>query len=324
MTTPDSANEPAETQADLRQLLPSAWNSTTSDIWCTVFRAYGLAKADLPKQVTIDMGEVQCLLFWGTVNYPVATIELAANEDGTQQITVSYRGTVSTPPGATMLLAALSNPAESDSAEATARSSFDQAAATIAALNTPDLVFEHLADFTLKSDGTITVFSPAIRAPGFRGKPVLTTDALDELKSAVQALGSLPDNERTRIRLSLHWLGRGARTSGVDGLLYHWIAIEAIAMPDTTNIRPALATLATLYGVTAAEANDRFRLGRLFGLRSRIVHHGLSIGIHQNVIDYMSAMYTDILRSTLGLPHVGAASRYLSEAAPIDEWWPAE
>ncbi|MBD0325807.1 MAG: hypothetical protein ICV68_05215, partial [Pyrinomonadaceae bacterium] len=111
------------------------------------------------------------------------------------------------------------------------------------------------------------------------------------------------------IKLSLRWFesalyGKG----GIDAYLKYWFAIETLGMPSTTNIRPLVESLSRAYGISHEEAQQKFSIGRLFGLRSRIVHEGQIISVHQNLTKYIEALYVDVL-----LEHLGLASEHRAE-----------
>jgi hypothetical protein len=88
---------------------------------------------------------------------------------------------------------------------------------------------------------------------------------------------------------------------GVFAFLKCWIAIETLAMPDGTNIRPAILTLAAAYNMSEAEARDFFAIGRLFSLRGDIVHRGLTPRMDQYLLAYIEGVYVDLLAQVLGV-----------------------
>ena len=91
------------------------------------------------------------------------------------------------------------------------------------------------------------------------------------------------------------------RKHGIDSFLSFWIAIETLAMDDT-DIRPINETLARVYQVSVQEASKQFGVGRVFGLRSKIVHHGHIASIHAKLKLYLEALYSDLLFAELNLP----------------------
>src|SRR6266567_2096216 len=99
---------------------------------------------------------------------------------------------------------------------------------------------------------------------------------------------------------------------GLDGFLSIWIAIEVIGMPDTSNIRPAIESLAKIYQLDYRTAVNRFQLGRIQDFRSKIVHNGQMFPIYSLLIEYLEAIYIDLLMETLNLPHERRAEQVLN------------
>lgn len=74
-----------------------------------------------------------------------------------------------------------------------------------------------------------------------------------------------------RLILSADWYWRSEKEDDhLNRYIYLWISLEALAMPDTTNIKPAYTSLAKLTN----ETGDFWHkvIGRLHGRRSELVH----------------------------------------------------
>lgn len=80
-------------------------------------------------------------------------------------------------------------------------------------------------------------------------------------------------------------------------------------MPNTTDVRPLNNSLSRAYNLSRDTVENHFAVGRLQGLRSRIVHKGQIISIHKDLLDYLEALYADILNENLGLPCEERANR---------------
>jgi hypothetical protein len=103
----------------------------------------------------------------------------------------------------------------------------------------------------------------------FRHMPAADLAAL--LGPLIDNQQALPEDERRRLRLASSWYWRAdADPEPTTRFLSWWLAIEALEMPRTTDIRPVRTRLADLLGTTADHWVDP--VGRLFGLRSRLVH----------------------------------------------------
>ncbi|MFH1994183.1 MAG: hypothetical protein ABIJ24_00585, partial [Nitrospinota bacterium] len=64
---------------------------------------------------------------------------------------------------------------------------------------------------------------------------------------------------------------------------------------------PLNESLANAYGISVPEASIKFGIGKIFGLRSRVVHNGEDIPIHSLLSEYLKSIYVDILLDQLGL-----------------------
>lgn len=144
-----------------------------------------------------------------------------------------------------------------------------------------------------------TATSPIVLSPHGFGRPELA--GLDVFQDANGRLASMPATERRRIELSLHWYDKSLRTHGVDSFLSNWIAIETLAMPDTSNVRPINEQLAEVYELRYAVAAETFCVGRLLGLRSRVVHHGDDLIVLAAMSNYMNCLYEELLHYALGM-----------------------
>jgi hypothetical protein len=133
---------------------------------------------------------------------------------------------------------------------------------------------------------------------------------------AAAALGSLDEPTRRRVELALHWQQRSVREEEPRSeFIAIWTGIEALAMPETTNVKAANELLAGAYGITAREANERFGLGRLQGFRSDILHGEALPAVHADLLGYLRAIFTDLLLALLGLPPQGRAQAFIE--APL-------
>jgi hypothetical protein len=142
---------------------------------------------------------------------------------------------------------------------------------------------------------------------------------ISSLEGAISGLG---EQQRNRMDLSLQWFFRAEEThQGVDGSLMYWFALKSLAMPGFEKIAAIEARLAKIYQLNRAFVRDSFRLGKLYGLRGDIVHHGYHPPIDARVLDFMAAVYWDLLLDTLKLAPYRAAGDFLA-AHDIDDWFP--
>jgi hypothetical protein len=93
-------------------------------------------------------------------------------------------------------------------------------------------------------------------------------------------------------------------------------------MQQSTCSRTPLVPLVLKYcGVGTSEAKTKFRLGRLYTVRVDIVHHGRHPLIDVTTLDYLAAVYWDLLLHSLGMGSYHAAAQIL-DSGDIDDWFP--
>jgi hypothetical protein len=201
---------------------------------------------------------------------------------------------------------------ENDDAGATER--LDVAAGLLAVFEPWTMLLEVAFETPLNlQPGSSTLISPNFEDLDYFGRPRLDGPYRQMISAAATALSALPPDERGRVRLALRWHNMAVRESAIDAFLKHWVAIETLAMPDTTDIRPLIQALADHYGLSYEAARDRFQIGRVFGRRAAMVHNGDMRRPHQGLLDYLGAIFMDLVRHKLGAPLVGRAGQILAQ-----------
>ena len=154
--------------------------------------------------------------------------------------------------------------------------------------------------------------------------PAFSEDML--VVSISQKIALLEITLQTRIKLALRWIDSAEHeTQGIDEFLKLWFAIEIISMPDTTDIKPLCNQLAIIYNIEKSKVQEYFSIGLIFGLRSKIVHNGLNIGIHDQLNQYLRAIFYDILLSICSLPTKKKAQQILENSNfNKSDWMPTK
>jgi len=204
--------------------------------------------------------------------------------------------------------------------ESVVRQAMENALALCLVVMGKGIAFEHIFDNELTLDGSgITITGPSHDNPWWLGKPNIEQDIFQLVAQAERSLFSLTEHEQNRAVLSMRWFSMAIYGSGVDSFLKYWIAIETIAMPNTTNIRTVVSTLAKAYGISSNDlAKDKFLIGRLFRLRGRIVHEGELVTVSPGLLLYMQGLYADILFQFLKIPILCKADEVLSNSRTND------
>lgn len=177
-------------------------------------------------------------------------------------------------------------------------------------------IFENIFSLT---DETTSAFTDEIDTLQWRQGSGLAISSMDSIKDAIMATAALPPETKRRITLSLRWFGKSRLTTGTDSFLNLWIALETLAMPDTTNILPVLNALASAYCISVEEARERFQVGRIFNFRGRIVHDGERQRPSPALLLVLESIYVDVLKHLLQLRHTGEAVTALESRA--DSLW---
>jgi hypothetical protein len=162
---------------------------------------------------------------------------------------------------------------------------------------------------------TLTVGPPPVRIVDMKEADV-SDQRLKAIAQARSAIDAFDEAKRNRLLLSLRWFenatARAGSSSEVDVLLAYWIALEALAMPDDTNIKPLNETLAVIYGGDATAAKARFLTGKLCGLRSAIVHDGKRATATNGILRHLECLYVDVFFEEVGLPTEHRAADFLA------------
>lgn len=149
-----------------------------------------------------------------------------------------------------------------------------------------------------------------IRLPFDLPRPDLSFDALERFRRCEAHIGALAIDVQQKVRLSLHWHIKGVQSDGLDSFLSLWIAIETLAM-SSANVADVNDKLADMYGTTRSVAATEFGVGRICGLRSRIVHNGERGIISTDLSDYMECLYADLLVFHVLGERIGRARAFL-------------
>jgi hypothetical protein len=190
-----------------------------------------------------------------------------------------------------------------EGSEEASRERLRTAAGLLGAVMGKNAIFDPVFSFEIDSAGNaVNIGSVAFQNPGWFRIPNLSQDGLGLIESFSLRISALAPKIRDRTHLSLRWLYQAmGEPDGVFSFLKYWIAIETLAMPDGTNIRPVIRRLSLAYSHSEAKVRETFAIGRLFDLRGQIVHHGRAPLIGQDLLAYVEAIYVDLLAQVVGV-----------------------
>jgi hypothetical protein len=107
---------------------------------------------------------------------------------------------------------------------------------------------------------------------------------------------TLGQSDRERLGLACDWYWRSTQTPDrVTEYLELWFVVEALAMPDTTDIRPVRERLAAAFG--GNEQDWRTLVGTHFGRRSKLVHGQTHREINQAQVDELRELVQALLET---------------------------
>lgn len=175
--------------------------------------------------------------------------------------------------------------------------------------NAIDLEFQHI----LHSDNKISYFGNVFLNPSALKNVDLSASVLSLIKMIGEKVAELDPSKSRRLMLALHWFEKSMRARGTDSFLNAWIALEALAMPDTTDISSIKKKLSKIFEVEQKVIEDKFCIGRMFGLRSKIVHDGLVYSASSILMDHIHAIFTDLLIEECGLQPIFRSKSILND-----------
>jgi Apea-like HEPN len=306
-----------ETTFSFTDLAPAGWFTDLegSSVWISLYRIQRITEADLPLPRSFDLCDVRAEVFYGTLKYP-AKITVVGFSENELKFKVPESLSKETEKGANLLLLTPLKVDGSIGDEPHAKEKISAAVGLLAAINGRNMVYEHLVEFEQHMDARTTRIDALVENPFVFNAPDLSADRLQFISRASDAITALDSATQNRIRLSLRWLQSATHGGGgVDSFLKYWFAIETLGMPHTANIRPVVESMARIYGISYGEAQKRFLVGRLSRVRSEIVHNGRIIPIKDKLLQFLEAVYADLLYEQIGLATEYRAETLLSSKA---------
>jgi hypothetical protein len=303
-----------------RGFLPASWTEGEGSAVVALYRA---VRAPLDDYGTdpccLDLGGVRVTLFWGTPSIPNVQTQFWFVEPDQMGWHVNQDGELQQTEGRYCLFAAR---VAGDATEADARAALEAARGVLQAYHGRNIAYMKLFELMVGlASPSITLSTEAVENPFCLPVPRLLPTELDSFAQVARRIDETTGSDRRRLDLSFRWFASAIPLSGPDAFLHYWIALEALAMPDSTNIRPVNRHLAHSYDIAVAEAVAEFRVGRLFGFRSAVVHDGSHEPVPGEVLRYVAALYADVLLDVLELPaERRARTEWQSSGPAVDEF----
>ncbi|HRI77464.1 MAG TPA: HEPN domain-containing protein, partial [Alphaproteobacteria bacterium] len=292
-----------EEKRDIADFVPKSWfeDLEKSSFWVTGYQVFYPEELELECVHSFDFEQARVLILTGEINYPKVTCApLLRAKEGTVFVEeMKYASIAAKSTWLLILQPYIVDGQEKD--EYSVKRKAGSIAALYAAINGFNMVYARVFDFHSTMNGRVSCSSPTFINPRAFPLPDLSQGRLQGIYEIGKAIDNLKGSEKRRVEIALHWFESGLRSLGLDAFVKYWVAIETLSMPDGTNIKPLNQRLAGIYNLSLEEATKKFGMGRVQDLRSRILHNGEDLTIHQDLSRYMEALFFDILLSCLNI-----------------------
>lgn len=302
---------------DLLSFIPSDWflEPEKSTVWIAAFRSTKLTSEDFPTGIkSIDLEKAKVLLLYGEISFlddRESVWEIAPNSS----LTCTFSAKESkTPLGAWLVFIIPYRIDGKEENERDIRFKLSSLTGLFSGVMGRSIVFEKFFENIIHlKDKKTNVTGPSVLNPLALPKPIISNNRFELIKTVLLEISSQPESIKNKFFLSLHWYEQSEFSVGTDSLLKIWIALEVLGMEETASVKPLNETIATGYGITIKEVRNKFFIGRIQNLRSKIVHDGKRVPIHFLLLDYIRAIYLDILLIKLDIPCEKRAERILDD-----------
>jgi hypothetical protein len=102
-------------------------------------------------------------------------------------------------------------------------------------------------------------------------QPLHTDDFFKTIRPVIESTQTITSAQRSQIAIASSWYWKAeSEADPINRYIEYWIAIEALEMPNTTNVRPIRSRLEEITGFES----DKWKpiIGTLFSIRSDLVH----------------------------------------------------
>lgn len=188
----------------------------------------------------------------------------------------------------------------------------------------PNAVFEKLfqVDLRVEQDASqLSGLTSSRISPTTYDPPKLDGFSAGLAQQVVEQTQTLDDDTRGRVLLAMRWYLLAQRhrleqdESNTDIFVSYWVALEALAMPNTTNIGPVKNVLGQIHNLSAQGVGEVLPIGRIFNLRGKILHEGHVPEIPWELLVFMDDLFVDILLHVLGVSATPKTRAYLDGSA---------
>lgn len=290
----------------IADLVPNEWDFPSQcSIWMSAYLTFYMPEEQILTPAPdglppyIDLEEMRAIAIRGHLPGGVQSHDqLLSTISGLPQIVTRIED--QSPPGTYLVvIARVDGPPESAN-EAIARSHVNEAITLLRLKIDRNIAFAPFIEGALFSAEQVTTYATTQENPFFFEPPDFSQNRRRETELLAKRIGTAEHPER--VRLSLRWAKRGQELDSTDAFLAWWIAIETIAGNNKRVVNAVNQQLSALYPLEVPNPRDRFAVGRLFGHRNKIVHEGDVKPVPHELLQYLEALFSDLLHATCGLP----------------------
>lgn len=131
------------------------------------------------------------------------------------------------------------------------------------------------------------------------------------VKNRWRKINGLSKEERSRCSNGLFFYAQSIEYPLVPSFLSIWTAIECVSIIQGTNIIHVKNDLSSIYKIDKSQIDEEFQLGKIFGVRSNIVHNGTGMDkVSESLILLLRSIFSDLLQFKIG-EETGFQSRSL-------------
>jgi len=302
----------------IEDLTPSKWfkQAEGSSVWVAGYNMHKVPSSTIPAGPQfVDFDAIRAVFIYGSGPYlDTKAVNTQFSDEGLIIVQGISQIESQLPEGAYLLLLAPFDIEGKLGDELAVRQRLSEVIGLLVAFEGRNIAFRHLFDNIHElGKPERSVISPTIDLPFNLPAPNLSQSRLQSIVETDKRISEQAEAVSNRIRLSLRWFEAATYDSDVDAFLKYWIALETLAMPNTTNIQPVNESLAAAYNRSMQEVGQVYHIGRLSDLRNRIVHDGLIASISSPLLDYVAAVYTDVLSQIVGTPCEMKAHKIITE-----------
>ena len=290
--------------------IPTSWEEEKVErVWQTAYQMNNVNDSHLAKGiVSFGLSDVQAIIIRGALSYHkiIGTADFLKNGENRELKLNQNIKEEKTPNGYYLLLITPEKINGVEIKENVIKEKIANSLSILRAINGRNMAHKNIFEQVISlKNNEIVLYSPIIQNLHWFKSPNLSEEYIKLFTSVSETIDKISVEEQKKILLSLRWFNASLNESGVDALIKIWIALETIGMPNTTNIKPLNERLEKIYCIGLEEVQSQFKIGRIFGLRSKIVHNGYAKPVSSLITEYLEDVYVDIF-----FDYIGQASEY--------------